>query len=48
MFSTYVEVILIAVNYDDFTLSVLHVCGGDPTMFYKHNRIFKCSPRMWR
>ena len=48
VFSTYVEVILSVMYYDNNGTSILHVCGGDPKgkSFVKKNS--KYSPRMWR
>ena len=48
VFSTYVEVIL--TNHRDwaFWLSILHVCGGDPTAIHHARCMCMYSPRMWR
>ena len=48
VFSTYVEVILGIYTGDISEVSVLHVCGGDPTSTWFSAKMPKCSPRMWR
>ena len=48
VFSTYVEVILVAVSYRVSMISILHVCGGDPKCLDIKGEIEKYSPRMWR
>ena len=48
VFSTYVEVILIALTNQRFFLCFLHVCGGDPYCHLPYNRPSRFSPRMWR
>ena len=48
VFSTYVEVILSDKSPMHLTLSVLHVCGGDPSNVYCFASFSRCSPRMWR
>ena len=48
VFSTYVEVILMA-KHDKLNLtSFLHVCGGDPDINKIRKDVLKFSPRMWR
>ena len=48
VFSTYVEVILRSEKSNEKIRSVLHVCGGDPTVDFLEGLSDKCSPRMWR
>ena len=48
VFSTYVEVILIAAVVRLEDKCVLHVCGGDPTTLWILTALKACSPRMWR
>ena len=48
VFSTYVEVILILISWNDITLGILHVCGGDPEPGKLIIMNAKYSPRMWR
>ena len=48
VFSTYVEVILIASTCQRLDLGFLHVCGGDPTPSLHIKVVQKFSPRMWR
>ena len=48
VFSTYVEVILLARSVWSEFFSVLHVCGGDPNEWFNSSQNRKCSPRMWR
>ena len=48
VFSTYVEVIPRRHQVWVVRPSVLHVCGGDPTVKPKPEIAEKCSPRMWR
>ena len=48
VFSTYVEVILIASSCAILKPSILHVCGGDPIELDSWNGQTMYSPRMWR
>ena len=48
VFSTYVEVILKAMQQSQQMQSILHVCGGDPNWRVEHRRWCRYSPRMWR
>ena len=48
VFSTYVEMILIASYPERLALSILHVCGDDPSNGDILDGNFKYSPRMWR
>ena len=48
VFSTYVEVILIILLKKLQTISILHVCGGDPDLEPLHIAHQLYSPRMWR
>ena len=48
VFSTCVEVILIALNDTHEQCSILHVCGGDPNDIPDQLRKYKYSPRVWR
>ena len=48
VFSTYVEVILIAGIYKTASHSILHVCGGDPNKLVDVEQRIMYSPRMWR
>ena len=48
VFSTYVEVILEMCTNPDSSLSVLHVCGGDPKFNSSLENQVGCSPRMWK
>ena len=48
VFSTYVEVILNRPELLRESLSILHVCGGHPTITTLQNQVNEYSPRMWR
>ena len=48
VFSTYVEVILIAGWNLKYPTRILHVCGGDPGGVVKSTGSLLYSPRMWR
>ena len=48
VFSTYVEVILADTIIEPAIMSILHVCGGDPTSFFNLKPKCLYSPRMWR
>ena len=48
VFSTYVEVILQGIAYEDYFKRFLHVCGGDPIGINSSLCITQFSPRMWR
>ena len=48
VFSTYVEVILDAYEFVWDTISILHVCGGDPIPTTNAANKVLYSPRMWR
>ena len=48
VFSTYVEVILNKFLENMNTQSILHVCGGDPTLLLLNLATLKYSPSMWR
>ena len=48
VFSTYVEVILRQLSQKHLLISVLHVCGGDPSIYGYASLNTECSPRMWR
>ena len=48
VFSTYVEVILWWIRLWVVSLGILHVCGGDPTIFLCIVKHIWYSPRMWR
>ena len=47
VFSTYVEVIPTTLGYLNDTVSILHVCGGDPKMSKNLYLDIKYSPPMW-
>ena len=48
VFSTYVEVILRYHLLQCLFQSILHVCGGDPTIINNAISVIMYSPRMWR
>ena len=48
VFSTYVEVILMAFLLCIIANCILHVCGGDPSITISKNAALEYSPRMWR
>ena len=48
VFSTYVEVILLLLPQSFLIFSILHVCGGDPTIKASNSLKSLYSPRMWR
>ena len=48
VFSTYVEVIPIASSCLAWLACFLHVCGGDPMEWWKKQKNWLFSPRMWR
>ena len=48
VFSTYVEVIPKWINHVNVNLSILHVCGGDPSDKTLTKSSSMYSPRMWR
>ena len=48
VFSTCVEVILIAGSRLIVPRSILHVCGGDPKIGFKWVKGKEYSPRVWR
>ena len=48
VFSTYVEVIPLIASKTSSTVSILHVCGGDPGATVIVRKQSKYSPRMWR
>ena len=48
VFSTYVEVILNSFSFNDWIASILHVCGGDPSIACFNQLWIVYSPRMWR
>ena len=48
VFSTYVEVILLAFPDDWKFYGILHVCGGHPITISIYNLAVLYSPRMWR
>ena len=48
VFSTYVEMILLSKLVSVLRLSILHVCGDDPTTDTTTVDSYKYSPRMWR
>ena len=48
VFSTYVEVILFCKWCNSCSVSILHVCGGDPNMTNEETKQAVYSPRMWR
>ena len=48
VFSTYVEVILNLKRYLPARYSILHVCGGDPSVSLEDISTSLYSPRMWR
>ena len=48
VFSTYVEVILIAFASRHSAWCILHVCGGDPHVYHARKGSSLYSPRMWR
>ena len=48
VFSTYVEVIHQLIDITLWSLSILHVCGGDPSTQDYTSKVYRYSPRMWR
>ena len=48
VFSTYVEVILVAPLVTVIMSGILHVCGGDPEACSEVRLLASYSPRMWR
>ena len=48
VFSTYVEVILVKKFGTCIWVGILHVCGGDPTLYPALAQTSMYSPRMWR
>ena len=48
VFSTHVEVILLAVSWWPWKVSILHTCGGDPLNFNTVLYGTPYSPHMWR
>ena len=48
VFSTYVEVILCPEWFFTAAWSILHVCGGDPSILFYCPICPEYSPRMWR
>ena len=48
VFSTYVEVILPKLPLIFQWVCILHVCGGDPSLYRAYMESKKYSPRMWR
>ena len=48
VFSTCVEVILLEIKPQGTFTSILHVCGGDPTLWWTFSTKVSYSPRVWR